>query len=59
MDAEDAILHHAGPGHSVVHRSEVLPKLRRVTPLALVVEAVDTAERSAFEASAQQGHAYL
>mmetsp|Transcript_20130 Transcript_20130/g.47559 ORF Transcript_20130/g.47559 Transcript_20130/m.47559 type:complete len:311 (+) Transcript_20130:506-1438(+) len=54
VHAEDLLVDHRRDGQHVEHLLELLPKLDVVSPLALVVEAVDAVDRGALVVAAQQ-----
>jgi DNA-binding NarL/FixJ family response regulator len=54
VHAKDLLVDDGGEGHHVEGLLELLPHLDTVSPLALVVEAVDAVDRSALVVAAQQ-----
>ena len=54
MDAEDLVIDDGGDREAVEAVDELLPKLERVAPLALVVEAVDAVDGPALVVATQQ-----
>lgn len=54
MDAEDLVVDDGGDREAIEALDEFLPKFKRVASLALIVEAIDTIDRTTLMVTSQQ-----